>query len=180
MTDAEPDWLAEWRRRRVGPDEAHARFDGLPVVALPDAVGRWRGRGLATGHPYDGLLEALGWHGKRVAGPDEVWPLIFRSGGGVLALRPALMPAGLALSLPGLARSAPVRVAFAALRPLLATRRPGARLRTVEHRGKASAAIVYDRLPMIDHLRRAGERRLLGVMDMRGAPPFFFLLEREG
>jgi Domain of unknown function (DUF4334) len=69
---------------------------------------------------------------------------------------------------------------FAALRPLLRTGRPAARLRLVEHRGVLTAALVYDRLPVVDVFRRLAEDRLIGLMDLRGMPrPFFFLLDRD-
>ena len=37
----------------------------------------------------------------------------------------------------------------------------------------------YDHLPIIDLFRRVDERTLLGCMDLRGAPPYFFVLEAE-
>ena len=71
-------------------------------------------------------------------------------------------------------------MAFGAVRPLLHTDEPKARLRVVEHRGVATAALVYDALPIIDVFRRVDDATLLGVMDLRGLPrPFFFLLERD-
>jgi hypothetical protein len=74
----------------------------------------------------------------------------------------------------------PVRTAFGRLRPLLYTNEPKARLRTIEHRGVSTAAMVYDALPIIDVFRRIGPDVVLGAMDMRGLPaPFFFLLERD-
>ena len=38
---------------------ALALFDQLAPVAPAELLGDWRGQGLATGHPLDGLLEAL-------------------------------------------------------------------------------------------------------------------------
>ena len=59
------------------------------------------------------------------------------------------------------------------------TSRPRARLRTVEHRGVHTAAMVYDALPIIDVFRRVDGATVLGLMDLRGLPdPFFFLLRR--
>jgi hypothetical protein len=50
----------------------------------------------------------------------------------------------------------------------------------VEHRGVASAAMLYDHLPIVDIFRRLDEHTLLGVMDARGiSQPFFFILRRE-
>jgi len=39
--------------------------------------------------------------------------------------------------------------------------------------------MVYDHLPIIDYFRRVDARRMMGLMDMRGAAPFFFQLERN-
>lgn len=75
--------------------------------------GDWRSLVLPTGHPFDGLLENLGWRGKRFASVDHVDPM------------------------------------------------------------------VYDRQPIIDHFRRIDERRILGLMDMRGVVPYFFLLTKD-
>jgi hypothetical protein len=60
------------------------------------------------------------------------------------------------------------------------TRKPKARLRSLEHRGVVTAAMVYDALPIIYVFRRVDADTLLGLMDLRGLPaPFFFLLERD-
>jgi hypothetical protein len=93
---------------------------------------------------------------------------------------PALAPLALLLRAPALARSAPARAAFAAVRPVLATRRPTARVRRVEHRGVVTAALVYDRLPVVDAFRQVTADVLLGLMDARGLDaPFAFVLERD-
>ena len=51
----------------------------------------------------------------------------------------------------------------------------------IEYRGKVSAAMQYDNLPINDIFHRIDDRTVLGVMDLKGMrQPFFFLLEREG
>jgi hypothetical protein len=95
--------------------------------------------------------------------------------------QPAPAPLTLLRRAPALARSRAARVAFGVLRPLLRSRRPAARVRVLAHRGVASAAVVYDRLPVVDVLRAVTPDVLLGLMDLRGLPePFFFVLERDG
>jgi Domain of unknown function (DUF4334)/GXWXG protein len=144
-------------------------------------VGRWRGSGLPTGSPLDGLLESHGWYGKEILDAETVHPLLFRDRSGrPRPVDPALLPVGLLRDHAHLARVPAARAAFGVLRPLLHTNRPKARLRTVEHRGVATAAMVYDALPIIDIFRRVGVDTLLGLMDLRGLPrPFFFLLRRD-
>jgi hypothetical protein len=183
---SEPDWLAEWRRRPRGAAQtlagALARFDALTPLEPEEMLGHWRGTGLHTGHPLDGVLEALGWHGKAFETPDRVQPLLFRTGSGrVVALDPGLMPVGTALRWPWLARSALARVGLRMALPLVRARRPAARLRKVWFRGKVGSAMIYDRQPTIDHFRRIDGSRVLGLMEMRAdMPPFFFLLARIG
>jgi hypothetical protein len=173
-------WLKA-HRSGVAPEEALAFFDGLPPVPAADMLGRWRGSGLPTGSRLDGLLEAYGWYGKEFLGAEAVHPLLFRGRGGrPHPVDPAWLPLALLRDHAGLAKLWPVRTAFGRLRPLLYTHRPAARLRTIEHRGVSTAAMVYDALPIIDVFRRVGPDTVIGAMDMRGLPaPFLFLLERD-
>jgi hypothetical protein len=176
-----PTWLSHWRDHGLSGREALARFDALPSPNPEEMVGRWRGRSLPTGHPLDDLLEALGWHGKAIESPERVHPLLFRlRSGRVVPLEPALMPAGVALRWPDLARSAPMRATFTALAPLLRARGPAARLAPRELRGRRGLALVYHRQPIMDHLRRVDADHVIGLMERTGmAQPFFFLLTRE-
>lgn len=173
-------WLNRWRQSGLTPTAARGAFDSLPPVSLPEVLGSWLGEELPTGHPLDGLLAGYGWKGKRFTSADAVDPLVFHQGSGDVAVNPALIPLGLPLAWPSLARSAPTRRVFKALLPVLATRRPKARLRAVAHRGQVSTAMVYDDLPIIDHFRKIEDGRLLGLMDLRHTEqPYFFLLSRE-
>ncbi|WP_291478181.1 DUF4334 domain-containing protein [Corynebacterium sp.] len=160
--------------------DALARFDALPAVTTGEMVGRWRGAEVATGHPLDGLLVPLGWHGKRFDGDEDGHPLVFRSGPALFAANPALVPVSAAAALRPLATAGP----FAALVRLYlratATTRPRARLRMVEYRGVSTATMIYDSLPVNDHFRRIDDRTLLGVMDFRHIRrPYVFTLQRE-
>ena len=162
-------------------EEALAFFDLLAPVPLGAMPGRWRGSGLATGHPLDGWLEAFGWYGKEFgASADDAQPLLFgREGGKITAINPATVPIGVVKRL-DLKRSRLARSAFHLGKGLVAARRPTARLRMMEHRGVVSVAIVYDALPILDHLRQIEPGVLLGAMDYRGFDaPFFFVLKRE-
>ncbi|WP_069386582.1 DUF4334 domain-containing protein [Cellulosimicrobium cellulans] len=163
---------------------ALAFYDALPA-ASPEAVpGTWRGSGLPTGHPLDGVLEALGWYGKRFDGDDDgdgdADPLLFADGrGGTFAVNPAFAPLALVLRCtPVLRRPAVARLVRAAL-PLTRTRRPRARVRATAFRGVVTATMTYDEQPIDDHFRAVDDDTLLGLMDARGmARPFFFVLRR--
>ena len=171
--------LQQWAEQGWTAEAGLAFFDSLPAVRPDDMTGEWRGTELPSGHPLDGLLAAYGWYGKRFSDKDRVDPLRFMDAGEVRAVDPARLPLGLALALPRIARASAARGLFRLLLPVLATDRPGARLRSMEHRGLISAAMIYDAQPIIDHFRRVDEDRLLGLMDLRPTPaPFFFLLTR--
>ncbi|WP_433363367.1 DUF4334 domain-containing protein [Actinoplanes sp. CA-142083] len=59
----------------------------------------------------------------------------------------------------------------------------GASLWTVEFRGEATATMVYDGQPVLDHFKRIDDRTLLGVMNGKGVRDngryYYFLLERS-
>src|SRR4051794_41975592 len=86
--------MAGEHRDGAAVDEALAFYDGLPAVALGEMLGRWRGSGLPTGSPLDGLLEAYGWYGKEFLDAERVHPLLFDAPGGPRADHPAPVPLG--------------------------------------------------------------------------------------
>src|SRR4051812_30690875 len=184
---SDPDDVAtaqRWVRR--APDglttaAALAYFDRQHPVS-PDALpGRWRGVELPTGHPFDGLLAAHGWYGKEFLDAERVHPLLFADRAGVpYPVDPTLAPLFLIRRRPRLLGTLPARAGSPVARRLLRTRRPAARVRTVSHRDVLTSALVYDRLPVIDVLRRVDDDVLVGLMDLRGmAQPYFFLLLRD-
>ncbi|MFN7820467.1 MAG: DUF4334 domain-containing protein [Cyanobacteriota bacterium] len=162
-------------------EQALALFDQLDPVAPEELLGSWRGEGFATGHPLDGVLEACHWQGKRFDSLEEVHPLVFGGpGGGPVHVDPSRLPIGL-LRASWVGRLTPFGGLFPWLAPLVATRRSAARLRSTLYRGKVSATMVYDALPILDVFRRLEGDSLLGVMDCKGmGQPFFFVLRRQG
>ncbi|MEV0099671.1 DUF4334 domain-containing protein [Nocardia sp. NPDC050789] len=161
--------------------QAWELFDSLPGVAVDEiTTGRWRGAEVGTGHPWDGMLVETGWYGKQFDNADSVQPLLFRAPDGeIFPVDPRRVPLFLAGKVPVTALS-PVRRSLGVLRPMLRTATPKARLRNLEFRGKSSAAMIYDHLPIVDVFRRVGADTLLGVMDMRGLDePYFFVLHRD-
>ena len=160
--------------------EALAIFDAAPPVSIDEMIGEWRGAGVHTAHPMDGLLERYGWYGKAFIDAETVHPLLFATNGATpVALDPRLMMIEWVWNR-RLAHRSIVAAVFSALRPLLRTSRPRARLRMLSHRGVVSATMVYDHLPINDVFRRVDAGTRIGLMDMRGmSPPFFFLLRAK-
>ncbi|MFI6866386.1 DUF4334 domain-containing protein [Nocardia sp. NPDC050406] len=173
--------LRELRSGGCTPEQAWQLFDTLPTVSVAEiTTGRWRGDELDTGHPWKGVLVESGWYGKQFDGADAVQPLLFAApDGDIFPVDPRRVPLFLAGRVP-VAALRPVRRSLGALRPMLRATTPRARLRDLEFRGKSSAAMIYDHLPIVDIFRRVDADTLLGVMDMRGlADPYFFLLFRD-
>ncbi|MET0765415.1 MAG: DUF4334 domain-containing protein [Blastococcus sp.] len=173
-------WLAD-HRDGARPEAALAYFDSLPTVEPKEMLGRWRGSGLPTGSPLDGLLAAYGWYGKEFLDDESVHPLLFTDrSGSPRPVDPWMLPIGVLRDYAGFLQFWPLRTALGAIRPLLYTEKPKARLREVTHRGVVTAALVYDALPIIDVFRRVSDDVRLGAMDMRGLPsPFLFVLRRD-
>lgn len=162
-------------------ESALAFFDSLPAVPLESMFGSWRGSGLHTGHPLDGMLERFGWHGKRFEGLEDVHPLIFQTGKGeLMSINPSLIPLGLVVRYAALFKLPIVARICKLFVGVLRTRQPQARLRVTEFRGVSTATMIYDALPINDAFRMVDHDTLLGVMDLRGvAKPFVFVLRRE-
>jgi hypothetical protein len=172
-------WLTAHEQSGSTEREALEFFDSLPSVPLDMLTGRWHGAGLPTGHPLDGLLESYGWYGKEFISPECVHPLLFSDGsGGVVVVDSRFLPTGLMVKTPKSSRLLPSL--FSLVRPLLRTTKARARLRMMEHRGKVSATMIYDYLPINDVFRRVDANSVLGLMDLRDVPqPFFFILRRD-
>jgi hypothetical protein len=168
---------------RTRPDRvaALALFDSLPAVGVEEMIGTWRGSEVPTGHPLDGMLAVSGWWGKRFSSAEDVDPLVMSGGrrGGLWNLNPALVPMGLLARHPVVGRLPGAGAALRALRPVVGTRRPAARLRMTEVRGVVTATMCYDALPVHDAFRRVDDGTVLGLMDLRGAAPYVFALALE-
>ena len=163
--------------------DALAVFDSAPAVEPDFMIGTWRGAELPTNHPLDGFLAASGWWGKRFVDAETVHPLLFPvgDGSGLWALNPALAFGGLgvAAKVPQVKNRSFVRP-LAALRPVLRTRAPKARLRTTRYRGTDTATMIYDQLPINDVFHRLADDAVIGAMDLRGSSrPYFFVLRRD-
>ncbi len=162
-------------------EAALALYDSLEPVGVEEMMGSWRGEGLPTGHPFDGLLETLGWHGKRFDAPDDAHPLVFDAGAGRrVSVNPAFVPAAVAARYPRLLHKPLAARLFSLIRPLVATRKPKARLRLTQYRGVVTATMCYDALPINDAFRKVDDDTLVGAMDLRGLDtPLLFVLRRE-
>jgi len=168
--------------RGVSREAACAIFDELAPVSIEQLIGSWKGSGVPTGHPLDGMLESYGWHGKRFDTAEIVHPLVFKDGKwGLVPINPSYLPLKPVLRHAGFLRRPSVAGIARRLLPIARTSDPQARLRMTEFRGVVTATMIYDSLPIHDVFRGIDDDTLLGLMDLRYTrEPFFFLLRREG
>jgi hypothetical protein len=167
-------------RGRATTAEALALFDQLDPVALEWMMGRWRGSEFPTGHALDGVLTVANWYGKEFVNPDCVHPLVCLDNHNRLfnlAVNPTLFKVMLKLPLP---KHPALKPLFTWLNAQQKTAASQAHLRLVDFRGKVSAAMIYNELPIQDVFRKVDENTVLGLMDYGEFPePFFFVLQRD-
>ncbi len=175
-------------------EKALQLFDSLDPVNLGFMQGRWQGSGLHTAHPMDGLLEASNWYGKEFVDPETVHPLLFLDGcvdpetvhpllfldgqGEIIKVEPKPMAMKWALKIP-VTKNEWMKPLLGLTNSLLKTEQSQARLRMMDYRGKVSATMIYDYLPINDVFRKVDDNTVLGLMDFKESPqPFFFVLRR--
>ena len=160
-------------------EKALQLFDALEPVNLEFMIGRWQGSGLQTSHPMDGLLEVSGWYGKEFIDPETVHPLLFLDGQGeIIKVEPKPVAVKWALKMPGIKNDF-MKPLLKLTNSLLKTEQSQARLRMMEYRGKVSATMIYDYLPINDVFRKVDNNTVLGLMDFKdSSQPFFFVLKR--
>ncbi|MEO1394906.1 MAG: DUF4334 domain-containing protein [Cyanobacteria bacterium J06634_5] len=166
------------RQGETTTDEALQLFDELEAVDLAFVMGQWKGSGFGTQHRMDGLLETMGWYGKEFVSPECVHPLLFSDGNTIFKVdpNPSAVNLGLSIHIP---QNAALKPMYSAMSKLLKTEDSKASVRMMDYRGKLSATMSYDNLPINDIFRKVDENTLLGLMDWkRMEQPFFFILNR--
>lgn len=161
---------------------AMERFRGLAPVEPHEMIGLWTGRGIPSGHPLDGVLENLGWFGKRITAELRADALLFHGKAKrLIAVDPAWIPLRLVLRFHELGRTRAARNLISYMLRRLRAKGPVASLKAMPFQGLTSAAMIYDKQPIIDHFRRMDDHRIMGAMTIQGdARIYFFELERVG
>lgn len=160
-----------------------AWFRTLEPVNAADMIGLWRGTGCPSGHPLDGVLENLGWFGKRFLPGLRADALLFeRAPGKLIAIEPAYCPIRLTLGIAGVGRRPFARSLFSHITPRLRARGTTALLQSRLDDELITAAMVYDRQPIVDVFRRSKDGQVIGKMVVDGDPRhyFFELAKVEG
>nr|WP_155821136.1 DUF4334 domain-containing protein [Gordonia hirsuta] len=66
------------------PAELDEIWAALPTVTVEEILGDWRGGELPSGHPMDGQLAKVRWHGKWFRSWHDVAPMVCRDDSGAL------------------------------------------------------------------------------------------------
>jgi hypothetical protein len=140
----------------VTPDEFSTSFEGT-----------WDGEEIVTGHPMDGILPAVRWQGKTFVDMENVFPLLYKIGNGKPRYaNVGKLPLGTFMNFPRWF----VRAVFPLVAWLYNTKKSCTRLRMIkfDEDVSATATMVYDKIPMLEYLRRFDDNTLLGLADLKG------------
>ncbi|GJL96538.1 MAG: hypothetical protein DHS20C06_03550 [Hyphobacterium sp.] len=161
--------------------DAESLFDRLDPVLLDFMIGDWWGREITTGHNMDGALELARWYGKSFIDEETVHPLVHQDGAGKKFFAdPGKMPMGPRMKTPHYPQWILPALRLS-MKTYMQTTKSRARLRMTEYRGKISATMCYDQLPIHDVFRKLDDDNVLGFMDMKRIKrPYVFTLTREG
>ena len=161
-------------------DELCAWFRSLEPVLPKEMVGLWRGAGVPSGHPLDGVLENLHWFGKRFHPNLRADALLFQwRPGRLVPIEPGYLPIGLVLRLAPIGRNFVARNLFSYLQKAFHARGTTASLKLRMIDGDETAAMVYDKQPIVDYFRRVDQNEVAGMMCVdRDERRYFFTLRK--
>ncbi|MDM9627684.1 GXWXG domain-containing protein [Rhizobium sp. S152] len=157
-----------------------AWFHSLASVLPAEMVGVWRGEGIPSGHPLDGVLENLQWVGKRFQADLRADALLFQGRPGrLVAIEPSYFPIRLALRFAPIGRTSVAKRWFSYLQKAVRARGTTAMLSLRMMDGSETAAMVYDKQPIVDYFRRVADDEVAGMMVVEGDERrYFFRLRR--
>ncbi|PDS27771.1 GXWXG domain-containing protein [Rhizobium phaseoli] len=159
-------------------EEMKAWFSSLKPVRPVEMIGLWRGVGIPSDHPLDGVLENLGWFGKRFHADMRADALLFQwRADRLVAIEPGFLPIRLAIKAAPFGRTRVARIWFSYLQKALRARGTTASLALQPSEDGATAAMRYDRQPIVDYFRWMNAQELAGMMCIAGdARHYFFKL----
>jgi hypothetical protein len=149
-------------------------------VPPEETVGLWRGTGIPAGHPLDGVLENLQWFGKRIYPDLSADALLFQwPPGQLVPIEPVFFPIRLAIRLAPVGRTFTLRKSFSYLHKAFRAQDTTASVNLFGVDGEETAAMVYDRQPIVDYFRRIDDDQIAGMMCVDGDERrYFFRLQK--
>lgn len=153
---------------RIEVAQIAAVFDQLKPISPEFLIGKWKGFSFDTGHPAHRILDTLKWAGKDYRSVDDVDPIMIYDDSGKRSWYSEYGHARVSSELQGI----PVQ-GYAADR---------SQIREVKFHGTVSAAMIYDKFPIIDVFKYVDDNTVLGAMDSKDFPAdageYYFYLKR--
>ncbi|TWF49483.1 uncharacterized protein DUF4334 [Neorhizobium alkalisoli] len=157
-----------------------AWFNSLPPISPAELIGLWRGEGIPSGHPLDGVLENLNWFGKRFHADLRADALLFQwRPGRLVPLDPRRIPIRAALKLATFGKTPVAKNWFSYLHQMIRASGTTASVKLRMIDDGETAAMVYDTKPIVDFFRRIGDDEIAGMMIIeQDQRRYFFRLHR--
>ncbi|WP_234828078.1 DUF4334 domain-containing protein [Sinorhizobium fredii] len=154
----------------------HGHFDHVGALEeISDLEGAWH----SDWHPLDGVLENLGWFGKRFRPDMRECTVVSHGTAAAHRHRSGENTSSLGASFPKHRQHGRRETPVSCLMRGLRAKGPVASLTTMPLYGVVSAAMIYDDQPIVDYFRRIDEQRIMGAMTVSGDDRiYFFELER--
>ena len=140
-------------------EQIDALFTTLASVSIQTLQGIWRAVAIPGVSPQYQLMIEKGWYGMRLTDQNSVDSLLIANpeGTGIFAA-----------DLFKLAAALPANPAhLSQIRSEIETDQPTGRLRLIDYRGTVSAAMIYDRQPVIDYFRTIDDTTVLCTVEAR-------------
>ena len=149
-----------------------ALFDTMKPVETAFMKGEWDGGAFETGHQTCKWVVDTKFAGKRFNSDRDVEPVFVWSAGGQ---KEFYKPNGYAQA----SKGPQSRLATHCVEVQADSSKVG-QLREVRYRGKVTATLVYDSLPIMDYFLKVDENTVIAAADNKNKPEgtFFFWLRR--
>ncbi len=167
-----------FQKNSVTQEEAADFYDSLPAFPIENIYGRWKGREMATGHPFDGVLTATKWYGKYFEDSENSYPLMYqKKNKEFFFVDPNYLPLEIVQSF---SRSF-IAFLFPLLLPFICTKESSSIVRSIEYRNYITTAMIYDKKPVIDYFKMVDETTIFAASEMKWNPSLlqFFALYKD-
>ena len=155
-------------------------YRSLEPIKPAEMIGLWTGAGIASGHPLDGVLENLQWFGKHFHPDMRADALLFQfRHDRLVPINPSFIPIRAAIRFASFGKTTVARNWFSYLQQAVRAKGTTASLSLLRFDGAETAAMIYDRQPIIDYFRRISEDEVAGMMVVQADDRrYFFKLRR--
>jgi hypothetical protein len=142
------------------PAQITTLFAELPPVSMETLSGIWRAVAIPGVSPFYQVQIEKGWYGMRFTDPETVDSMLISTSDGADIFAADVLK--IVAAAPG------ADTHLSQIRTQIETDQPMGRLRMISYRGAISAALIYDRQPVIDYFRTIDDTAVLCAAEARG------------